>query len=174
MARNVVERTIGIAKRRWRALREPLEYSIKTQVLITYACCVLHNFIRIHDALWEQLPEGKELVNDYGDGELEGNIDGEGIHDQFQEGDDDGDSSGIDLEADLEVNANHNQEKATAKALQRAIRDKLWEDEQERRSRAAVCRRVARHRRRGGGRRMSSLEESAMIRISRVRVDERE
>lgn len=43
--RNVVERTFGIVKRKWKILRSsPPEYKLKTQIRIVYATCALHNF----------------------------------------------------------------------------------------------------------------------------------
>ena len=46
-ARNVVERSFGLLKKRWSILRTPSFFNIKTHVRIINACCVLHNFIRI-------------------------------------------------------------------------------------------------------------------------------
>ncbi|XP_052107457.1 protein ALP1-like [Arachis duranensis] len=45
-ARNVIERTFGVLKARWKILRERSFYPIKTQGRIITACCLLHNHIR--------------------------------------------------------------------------------------------------------------------------------
>ncbi|XP_040361307.1 protein ALP1-like [Rosa chinensis] len=50
IARNVIERSFGLLKKRWSIMRTPSFFSIKTQVRIINACCVLHNFIRIEQA----------------------------------------------------------------------------------------------------------------------------
>ena len=48
-ARNVVERILGILKRRFRILLLAPELSLKVQSKIPAALCVLHNFTRAHD-----------------------------------------------------------------------------------------------------------------------------
>ena len=48
-ARNVIERTFGVLKRRFRILILPPEFSMKIQVKIPPALCALHNFIRKYD-----------------------------------------------------------------------------------------------------------------------------
>jgi hypothetical protein len=48
-ARNVIERTFGVLKRRFRILVLPPEYSMKIQALIPPALCAIHNFIRRYD-----------------------------------------------------------------------------------------------------------------------------
>lgn len=45
-ARNVIERTFGLLKIRWKILSSPCFYNINTQRCIINACCLLHNFIR--------------------------------------------------------------------------------------------------------------------------------
>ncbi|XP_057439909.1 protein ALP1-like [Lotus japonicus] len=45
-ARNVIERSFGILKKRWSKLRTPSFFDIKTQIRMINACFVLHNFIR--------------------------------------------------------------------------------------------------------------------------------
>lgn len=44
-ARNVIERSFGVLKKRWSILRTPSFFDIKTQIRIINACFVLHNFI---------------------------------------------------------------------------------------------------------------------------------
>jgi hypothetical protein len=46
--RNVIERTLGILKRRFKILREPSECDTENHVKYVYACVALHNFIKIH------------------------------------------------------------------------------------------------------------------------------
>ncbi|KAL2524399.1 putative harbinger transposase-derived nuclease [Abeliophyllum distichum] len=48
--RNVVERTIGLLKKRFAYLRHQPFHDISTQAKIVLACCAIHNFLRIHDA----------------------------------------------------------------------------------------------------------------------------
>ncbi|XP_066317791.1 uncharacterized protein [Miscanthus floridulus] len=52
--RNHIERAVGILKMRFPILRTGAHYPVNKQVDITVACCVLHNFIRLHngDMLW--------------------------------------------------------------------------------------------------------------------------
>ena len=45
-ARNTIERAFGLLKKRWAILRTAGFYSVKTQIRIINACCILHNFIR--------------------------------------------------------------------------------------------------------------------------------
>ena len=45
-ARNAIERSFGILKKRWSILRTPSFFDIKTQIRIINAYFVLHNFIR--------------------------------------------------------------------------------------------------------------------------------
>ncbi|BFG35074.1 hypothetical protein CerSpe_213480 [Prunus speciosa] len=47
IARNVIERSFGLLKKRWSILRTPSFFNIKTQLRIINACFVLHNFIRL-------------------------------------------------------------------------------------------------------------------------------
>ena len=44
---NVIETCFGVLKNRWAILRSPAFYPIKTQNRIIFACCLLHNFLRI-------------------------------------------------------------------------------------------------------------------------------
>ena len=47
--RNVVERTIGLLKRRFAYLRHQPYHDIETQEKIVLACCTVHNFLRNDD-----------------------------------------------------------------------------------------------------------------------------
>ena len=50
--RNVVERSFGVLKMKWRMLRDVLSYPMEKQTRIIVACMALHNFIResaLHD-----------------------------------------------------------------------------------------------------------------------------
>ena len=47
--RNVVERTIGLLKRRFAYLRHQPYHDIETQAKIVLACCAIHNFLRNDD-----------------------------------------------------------------------------------------------------------------------------
>ncbi|CAD6267135.1 unnamed protein product [Miscanthus lutarioriparius] len=47
--RNHIERAIGILKMRFPILRTGSHYPVNKQVDISVACCVLHNFIRLHN-----------------------------------------------------------------------------------------------------------------------------
>jgi hypothetical protein len=51
---NHIERVIGILKKRFPILRTGSHYPVNKQVDISVACCVLHNFIHLHngDMLW--------------------------------------------------------------------------------------------------------------------------
>lgn len=48
-ARNVVERTLGVLKRRFKMFQERTEYSLETQARIIPALCAIHNFILTFD-----------------------------------------------------------------------------------------------------------------------------
>lgn len=45
IARNVIERSFGVLKKRWSILRTPSFFDIKTQIRIINACFILQNFI---------------------------------------------------------------------------------------------------------------------------------
>jgi DDE superfamily endonuclease len=45
--RNVVERTFGVLKKRFKILTVMAPYKYKKQCRIVIACCILHNFIKI-------------------------------------------------------------------------------------------------------------------------------
>lgn len=71
-ARNVIERCFGLLKKRWAILRSPSFYPITIQCRMILACCLLHNFIRIHMALdpeefapfvEDEVPVGEEPIN---------------------------------------------------------------------------------------------------------------
>ncbi|XP_039138704.1 protein ALP1-like [Dioscorea cayenensis subsp. rotundata] len=59
-ARNVIERTFGLLKIRWKILASPSFYNIATQRRIINACCLLHNFIRKE---MEEDPAESEIDN---------------------------------------------------------------------------------------------------------------
>ncbi|KAG5016968.1 hypothetical protein JHK85_023104 [Glycine max] len=59
-ARNAIERSFGILKKRWSILRTPSFFDIKTQIRIINACFVLHNFIR-DEQQTDQLLEVQDL-----------------------------------------------------------------------------------------------------------------
>ena len=44
--RNVIERSFGVLKQKWRILRDVPQYKIASQTMIISACMTLHNFIR--------------------------------------------------------------------------------------------------------------------------------
>lgn len=65
--RNVIERTFGVMKRRWRILQSPREFSMKRQVMLVYALAALHNWINTFGApedLDERLPDPLEPRED--------------------------------------------------------------------------------------------------------------
>jgi hypothetical protein len=47
--RNVVERIIGVLKKRFRIIAEANDYPMEMQAKLMPALCALHNFIRIYD-----------------------------------------------------------------------------------------------------------------------------
>ncbi|KLO09057.1 hypothetical protein SCHPADRAFT_808114, partial [Schizopora paradoxa] len=49
MARNCIERTFGVIKRRFRLLGAAPEYSLETQSKIILSIFALHNFLQSHD-----------------------------------------------------------------------------------------------------------------------------
>ncbi|XP_027083749.1 uncharacterized protein [Coffea arabica] len=47
--RNVIERTFGVLKKRFKWLKGPVDnFYMSTQISIVIACCALHNFLRMH------------------------------------------------------------------------------------------------------------------------------
>lgn len=59
-ARNVIERSFGILKKRWSILRTPSFFDIKTQIRMINACFVLHNFIR-YEQQYDPILEVQDL-----------------------------------------------------------------------------------------------------------------
>ncbi|XP_019157340.1 PREDICTED: uncharacterized protein LOC109153896 [Ipomoea nil] len=49
--RNVIERCFGLLKARFPILKYIHGYPLRRQVQIPIACCAMHNFIRMHDAM---------------------------------------------------------------------------------------------------------------------------
>ncbi|XP_071912628.1 protein ALP1-like [Coffea arabica] len=47
IARNMIERTFGLFKKRWAILRDASFFDVKTHVIIINACAILHNLIRV-------------------------------------------------------------------------------------------------------------------------------
>lgn len=63
-ARNVIERSFGVMKKRWSVLRSATFYPIKIQNRIIMACGLLHNFMRKFqpvDPLFDEL--GEDVVD---------------------------------------------------------------------------------------------------------------
>jgi hypothetical protein len=64
--RNVIERSFGVVKMKWRILLNLPSFSLRKQSKIIIACMALHNFIRdnvIHDRYFDQFVT-TNLVND--------------------------------------------------------------------------------------------------------------
>nr|CAD1829276.1 unnamed protein product [Ananas comosus var. bracteatus] len=76
--RNVVERTFGILKKRFKILNVATPFSYKVQCLNTMACCIIHNFIRRHqenDNIFpDEGPDEQDAENEGGVGDLVGVI----------------------------------------------------------------------------------------------------
>ncbi|OAY65043.1 putative nuclease HARBI1, partial [Ananas comosus] len=72
--RNVVERTFGILKKRFKILNVATPFSYKVQYLIAMACCIIHNFIRRHQAndniFSDEGPDEQDAENEGGVGDL--------------------------------------------------------------------------------------------------------
>ena len=62
--RNVIERTFGVLKRRFKVLAVAQEYSLKHQARLVPALAVVHNFIRVHD------PSDIEIIDDDSDRDI--------------------------------------------------------------------------------------------------------
>jgi hypothetical protein len=68
--RNIIERTFGVLKEKWRILKHLPSYPMKKQANIILACMVLHNFIRDsheNDDLFDMCDEDEELVPSHED-----------------------------------------------------------------------------------------------------------
>ncbi|KAL4362901.1 hypothetical protein GQ457_04G018590 [Hibiscus cannabinus] len=63
--RNVIERSIGVLKKRFVILRDMPNYPLRKQRYIPKACCTMHNFIRLEVEKDELLKEG-ERQNEQG------------------------------------------------------------------------------------------------------------
>ncbi|XP_027061002.1 uncharacterized protein [Coffea arabica] len=73
--RNVIERTFGVLKNRFKFLKGPVpNFYMTTQVNVVIACCALHNFLRLHqpgDAHFQLAKDGNVgLEHQQGGGEL--------------------------------------------------------------------------------------------------------
>ncbi|KAM7476800.1 hypothetical protein LguiB_024043 [Lonicera macranthoides] len=71
-ARNVIERSFGLLKKRWAILRSASFFDLKTQVAIISACAILHNHIRREQP---NDPLLMEVDNDLSGQPIEENID---------------------------------------------------------------------------------------------------
>lgn len=65
-ARNIIDRAFGVLKIQFRILNTAPQYPMHIQVDIIMACCVLHNFIRLHGGHFhdEELNDSPTIVND--------------------------------------------------------------------------------------------------------------
>ena len=62
--RNVIERTFGVTKKKWRILKGIQSYPSKRQSLIIVACCALHNFVREQTRIVkEETSKGSSVSN---------------------------------------------------------------------------------------------------------------
>ena len=61
-ARNVVERILGVLKRRFVLLEASPEYPFDMQARFIPALGAVHNFLRIHDPSDEAIPNGSNLL----------------------------------------------------------------------------------------------------------------
>ena len=62
MLRNVVERTYGVLKKRFRILKDMPNFSYHIQIQLVVCCMILHNFIRIHQSRDDDID--REAEND--------------------------------------------------------------------------------------------------------------
>jgi hypothetical protein len=63
--RNIIERTFGVFKRRFKVLINAQEYSLETQARLVSALAVVHNFICIHDPR-DVDPTETDIIEDQG------------------------------------------------------------------------------------------------------------
>lgn len=68
-ARNVVERTFGVFKRRWRIFDRQHEYSIRTQVKLIYALAAIHNLINRFYSVGDDLEDTEPGLEEDADDE---------------------------------------------------------------------------------------------------------
>jgi hypothetical protein len=65
--RNVIERSFGVLKMKWRILQHLPSYPMEKQIKIIIACMALHNFIRdsaLDDELFPQCVANEDFVPD--------------------------------------------------------------------------------------------------------------
>ncbi|CAN6223028.1 unnamed protein product, partial [Urochloa humidicola] len=63
--RNVIERSFGVLKQKWRILKKIPSFPIRTQKHIIIACMALHNFIRdsrLHDKEFDRCDADEEYI----------------------------------------------------------------------------------------------------------------
>jgi hypothetical protein len=68
--RNVIERSFGVLKMKWRILRNVPSYSMEKQTMIIIACMALHNFIRdsnLSDVDFDRMAADETYINEDGD-----------------------------------------------------------------------------------------------------------
>ena len=106
-ARNIVERTFGVFKRRYRIFDTGPEYPIETQAALIQALCVLHNVIRVYDPM--DVPEWLEEDDEVAEKDNEGTSD----------------------TASQSRRINNHAEKAAADNLREMIADQMWRSYQE-------------------------------------------
>ena len=63
--RNVIERTFGVLKQKWRILRDVPHFKVGSQTMIISACMMLHNFIRdskLRDKEFDKCDDNKNYM----------------------------------------------------------------------------------------------------------------
>ena len=63
--RNVIERSFGVLKQKWRILKGISSFSTRTQKHIVLACMALHNFIRdskLHDEEFDRCDADEDYL----------------------------------------------------------------------------------------------------------------